>query len=147
MLKIKNKYLIGLANWLNEQDLPGKLSRERNRFVETLSEAFQEVEKERMKLIEKHSKKDENEKPIIKDNRYELKNDEEFNKEFLELMDDEFLLDMTPVNQLRIKMMKNIILETDYKFGPKETDSDQEKIAKIRQMQDYDKWCEAFETI
>ena len=45
--KLQKKYLVGLATWLNNQALSGKLSRERTRFVALLAEGVHELEKER----------------------------------------------------------------------------------------------------
>lgn len=147
VLKIKNKYLIGLASWLNEQILPGKLSRERSRFIEILSEQLQRVEKDRIELVKKYAKKDDKEQPIVEDSKYVIEDEVSFNKEYDELINEEFMIDITPSTELRYAIIKKMVIDTDYKFGPKLEDSDAEKMAKIRQMQDYEKWCECFENI
>lgn len=143
-VSIRNNLIIGLASWLNEQPLSGFQSRERTRFVQKLVERHNETENFRKELIEKYSKKDEEGKQVKADDGESivLENVEEFMKEAEDLYSDEFVLDMSTIS---FKTIKDIVLNTTYVFGPKESDDEKEKIAKIRQANDYNAWCECFE--
>lgn len=152
--KIKNKYVLGLASWLNDLQLYGKESRERTRFVSVLSERLAETDKFRNSMVEKYVEKGEDGKSKTKVGDdgvevWDIKAEElpKFEKEYNELMDEDFVLDVLDGNKEKTKVVKDIVLNTDYKFGPKEGDSVQEKMAKIRQAAEYDKWCEAFEAV
>lgn len=152
-LKIKNNLLLSLASWLNEQSLAGRESRERSRFVTVVSEHLQTVEKERQEILEKFTKKDKDGKPkkitVDKVEQWDIdeKDIKVLEKEITELLDEDFALDIGEGHKAKIKTVKDIVLNTDYKFGPKEDSSMVEQQAKIRQMNDYDKWCEVFEDL
>lgn len=152
--KIQNKFLVGLASWLSEIQLGGIESRERTRFVNILVERIQENEKFRLELLDKYTEKDEEGNKKKKMNEFEEEvwdlspeNTILYTKEFGELMDEDFVMDILDGNKQKIKVMKEVVLNTNYVFGPRDTDSPQEKIAKIRQMNDYDSWCQAFEKV
>jgi len=151
--KIKNKFIVGLGSWLNELPLSGKESRERTRFVSLLVDRLTEVEKFRTDLLEKHVKKDEKgEKKKVMIEEQEIwdmtpENQVSYGKELTDLMDEEFVIDVLEGNKEKVKVVKNIVLNTSYVFGPKEGDSIEEKNAKIRQMNDYNIWCESFDAV
>lgn len=152
--KIKNKFLIGLGSWLNELQLSGKESRERSRFVSLIVDGLTENEKFRSELIKKYAEKDADGNPRKKIDEtvgevWDLtpENQEAFAKEYTELMDEDFIIDVLEGNKEKIKVVTDIVLNTSYVFGPKEGDSTEEKTAKIRQMNDYGIWCESFEAV
>ena len=58
-LKIKKQYLLGLGTWLNEQQVSGRVSRERTRFVTKIQEELAEIDKERITIAEEYAEKDE----------------------------------------------------------------------------------------
>lgn len=152
--KIQNKHLVGLASWLNELQLGGKESRERTRFVGLLVEKIQETEKFRNELLDKYVEKDKDGQRKKKMNEAEQEvwdisedNIEKYQKEYADLLEDEFVLDSSEGNKEKLKVVKDIVLNTTYIFGPKEGDDMQEKVAKIRQANDYEVWCKAFETV
>jgi len=152
---LKNKYLVGLASWLNEISLQGAESRERTRFVNVLIERITESEKFRAEALDRYTTRDENGEMKKKIN--EITNEEVwdisdenvilFSKEYGDLMEEEYIMDILDGNKQKLKVMKDAVLNTTYVFGPKEGDSPQEKIAKIRQMHDYEIWCQAFEAV
>lgn len=152
-LKIKNRYLVGLGSWLQEQQLSGRESRERTRFVTLLQEQLNDVDKHRNEILEKYVGKDDkgNWKTVVDNGKEKLDvpadQEEAFFKEIEDLMDEEFVLDLLEGNKQKIRTVKDILLNTDYKFGPREGDSAEEREARIRQAADYEKWCEAFEAI
>lgn len=149
--KIQNRYLLGLASWLNMLPLAGRESRERSRFVTLVSDTLARVEKERVQIIEKYANKEEDgsmKKTV--DNgveRFDIPDDKiaDLEKDYGELLDEEFVLDVGESHKAKIRTVRDIVLNTDYKFGPSESDDVQEKQAKIRQAFDYEKWCESFE--
>ncbi len=151
--KIKKRFLLGLASWLNLLPLAGKESRERSRFVTLASEALKEMEAERKEIVSKYAKKDENgdlektvdngmERYVIEDGKTE-----ELEKDYTELLDEEWVLDIGEGHKSKIRVVSDIVLNTDYKFGPAEGDSPEETEAKVRQANDYEKWCLAFEAV
>lgn len=152
--KIKNKYIIGLASWLNELSLQGIESRERTRFVNVLIERINENEKFRTDLLDKYVEKDTDGQKIKKTSEtgeevWDISEDNSiiFAKEYNDLMDDEYVMDILDGNKQKLKVVKEIVLNTSYMFGPQEVDSIQEKQAKLRQMNDYEVWCQAFELV
>jgi len=151
--KIKNKNVVGLANWLNSLALGGKESRERTRFVKILSDHSAEVDAERIELAKKFSNTDKSGNPLTKKDGdkeiYDLDPSkmEEFVKEFNELMDEEFVMDVLEGNKSKLQAVKDLVLNTSYVFGPSEGDSNEERIKKVLQAQEYDVWCESFEAV
>lgn len=143
---IKNSQVLGFASWLNELELNGRQSRERSRVVKILAEKIREIEKFRLEILEKYSQKDKKGKSKVgKDNKMVLLDDkkkEQFVTEVTELYNEEFEL---AIDDFQIDVLKNIVLDTTYLFGPKEGDSEPEKAAKIRQANDYVLWCEMVE--
>lgn len=152
-LILKNKHLVGLAGWLSELSLSGRQSRERTRFVNSLVERIKENEEERKKLVDKYCEKDENGKNKTKEVDgiavWDMTEDniKKYTGEYTELLNEGFVIDILESNKERIDMVKDIILNTEYKFGPQESTPASEKEAKIRQAHDYHEWCEAFESI
>lgn len=144
ILVIKNKHLMSLASWLNEQPLHGPQSRERSRFVKILAERIGENEKFRQEILEKNMKETTNEetKEVTKELDHETAN-----KEYGELMEEEFRLQITGVNREQFDHIKKIVLDTRYTFGPKEGQTPEEKQYEIRKANDYLAWCDAFEAV
>jgi len=140
---IENSYVLGLASWLAEQELSGKESRVRTRFVKQLADRHQETDKFRQELLDKYAKKDEKGERVVNEQQNVVLDDVEgFTKEINDLYQEEFTIDL---DEKSFEILKNIVLNTDYVFGPKENDNDQERLAKIRQANDYEEWCQAFE--
>lgn len=150
---LQKSYLIGLASWLAEQSLYGKDSRERSRFVALLSAEITAMEKERIEILEKFADKDEDGKPMkAVDNgqeHYVIADEKkaDLQAEYQGLLDENFVLDIGEGHKSKIKAVRDILLNTDYKFGPRETDSPMEAQGRIRQSNDYEKWCESFEVL
>lgn len=154
IFKIKNKFLVGLGSWLNELQLSGKESRERTRFVNLLVDRLTENEKFRAELIKKYAQKDEegNPRKRTEEGAGEIwdilpEDMEAYAKEYNEMMNEDFIIDVLEGNKEKVKVVTNIVLNTDYVFGPKEGDVEGERQAKLRQMNDYDIWCESFEAV
>lgn len=157
-LRIKKSQLAGLATWLNQIPLAGRDSRIRSRFVNELSQSMRITEKERMEIIGNYVKKkkdkktnkeiwettgdNENKQWVISPEKLE-----EFNKELGDLYAEEYVMNVTPETEENILKIKDILLNTDYKFGAKQDDPDVVKMKKVQEANDYVIWCEAFEAI
>lgn len=151
--KLKNRYVLGLATWLNDQSLAGKDSRERTKFVTLLAAHLNETDKDRVELLKKYAEKDEKGEFKMKEENgkqvYDLLPDKlvEFGKEYSELLDEDFIIDILEGNKSKFETVKRIVLDTDYKFGPRENDTPEEKDERVKLMNQYDLWAEAFEEV
>lgn len=133
-MKIKNSDISGLAEFLANEKLGGRASRMRTKFLKMLNEAATEVESFRNEMIEKYSKKDSEGKPLVEDNIYVFEDAEAFNKEYLELMSEEFIIDETESKREVLQHIKRILENTNTEFEG------------VKAFQ-YDMWCEAFENL
>jgi hypothetical protein len=110
------------------------------------------VEDDRMEIIGKYVEKEEDGKTWKKKegvDNWDIPEDKmpEVSKEYAELMNEEWVLDVADSNREILQSVRNILLNTDYLFGPGEETDPTEINAKIRQMNDYPLWCEAFENL
>ena len=133
-MKLKNSEINGLAEFLAKEKLGGKASRMRTKFLKILNEAINEIEGFRKELLEKYSKKDDEGKALIKDNSYVIEDVEAFNKEYLELMNEDFIIDETESKREMLQHIKNILDNTETEFEG------------VKAFQ-YDSWCDAFENL
>jgi len=133
-MKLKNSEINGLAEFLSKEKLGGKTSRMRTKFLKILNEAINETESFRKELIDKHSKKDDEGNALIENNSYVLEDVETFNKEYVELMSEEFIIDETESKREMLQHIKRILDNTETEFEG------------VKAFQ-YDSWCEAFENL
>jgi len=133
-MKLKNGFIPELAKFLSEEKLAGKKSRMRTKFVKMLNESLQEFETFRMELITKHAKKDKKGEPLTDGNSYQIEDQELFNKEFAELLVEEFIVDETESKREILEHVKTILDNTEKEFQGQEAFQ-------------YDLWCEAFENL
>ena len=133
-MKFKNVDINGLAEFLASEKLVKKQSRMRTKFLKLLNEAVNEIESFRKEMLEKYSKKDDEGKALIDNNSYVLEDAEAFNKEYLELMNEDFIIDETESKREMLQHIKRILDNTETEFDG----------AKAFQ---YDIWCEAFENL
>jgi hypothetical protein len=150
--RIKKGQLVGLGSWLNEQQLSGRKSRERTRFVEDIQEELRQVEAARIALLEEHAEIDAEGKPVKEaveggQERYKLTEEAtaEFQKAYSDLLSEDWIVDITEANREQISTVSDIVLNTDYRFGPRDEEPSWQREARMRQMNDYPHWCEAFE--
>jgi len=157
--KIKKNLMVGLAVWLNTQLLEGRYSRVRTRFVARLAEAMNELEKERREIIEKYVEKDTD--PDTKEEKWKTRTGDngqeeyavspekmsELNAEIEEMYQEDFVVNFTPETEADLLRIKDIILDTTYKFGPEESMNPTEKNMKIMEANNYQMWCEAVESL
>ena len=150
-LKIKNHHLMGLGTWLNEQQLQGRASRARTRFVGDIQAKLSELEKERISLCEQFAEKDETgavKKETVDDAERYIFSDigqKEFADEYRDLLTEDWIVDITDANRDMVSVITSIVLDTEYRFGPREGETPQQSEFRVRQMNDYPHWCEAFE--
>jgi len=161
-LVLKNYFFFGnpdvgvesLTVWLQKQMLHGKASRARTRFVKMISERAKEIEEQRQEMLIKYAEKKKKknkegkkiEMPILytKDDkettnqqegvRYKLKDVKGYNKELLEYLQEDYVIDVTPATSDTIYEVRDIVLNTKAEFSG---------VMASR----YDEWCEAFENI
>lgn len=142
--------IVPLTQWLAQQMLHGKESRNRTRFLKLVDERVNEIDAERLRLAEEYAekKKDKDGKEQVvyldKDGKdtldktlgvsFKVKDMDKFNKDYEEYIGETFVVDVTPANQETIYGVRDIIMDTKESFaGPMATM--------------YDEWCDAFENI
>lgn len=130
-LRIKNSLVEGVMELLFNLELRGKQSRQRTKFIKRLNEQLIEVKEQRMDLIKEHSNLDEEGKPVIIDNVYDIIDMEAFNKDIAELFAEELIIS-SPVDDEMLKTIKQVLDECDVAF------SREQAIV-------YDELCEAFD--
>jgi len=133
-MKLKNGIVPDLAKFLSEEKLAGKKSRMRTKFLKLLNESVNETESFRKELLDKHSKKDDEGNALIENNSYILEDAEAFNKEFTELMLEDFIIDETESKREMLQHIKRILDNTNTEFEG------------VKAFQ-YDTWCEAFDNL
>ena len=133
-MQIKNSEINGLAEFLASEKLGGKASRMRTKFLKLLNESVNETESFRKELLDKHSKKDDEGNALIENNSYILEDAEAFNKEFTELMLEDFIIDETESKREMLQHIKRILDNTNTEFEG------------VKAFQ-YDTWCEAFDNL
>jgi DNA-directed RNA polymerase subunit F len=159
-LKIRKDYLAGLAGWLQTVSLEGKKSRIRTRFVSEILKSISVTEKERQQILDKYVVKEKDKKTgkqvwktktVDNGTKHFVISPEKagkLNEEMIELYSEEFVLNVTPETEENIKVIKDILLETEFKFGLSgEEKTDLEKKQSLELAVHYDKWCEAFEAV
>lgn len=88
-MKLKNRDIVNFVNGcaaLRAKKLPIKIGYAINRNIIILSEAAEAYNVAREKIIEEHTEKDSEGKPVVKDNSYVFKDTQRFNKDLEELL-------------------------------------------------------------
>lgn len=145
-LKVKNGQILPLFAFLSDLSLHGKESRSRSRFKKLLADRIAELEEERIALCEKYSKKNKKGETLYLDkdekettnktggSKYTIEKVEEFNKELIDYMAEDFVVDVSPSNSETVYAVRDIILGVDKEFKGEEADA-------------YDELCSSFEDI
>lgn len=125
-LKLKNFHLdflvgnkeMGRKAWLDSPLEDGKKVRSRNKFLKIVTDKLNERNEARVSLIKNLAEKDEaGEAKIITDEQGNQKYDltpeklEEFNKEYVKLMDEDVIFDIPESQVAMYQDMKEIVLE------------------------------------
>lgn len=117
-LMLKN-YQINFLGSILDVPLHGKESRARGRFINLLQPRAKEIEVERVKLLKEFADKDDKGEPIIEGESYKLSKEglEKFQKEYGELLSEDFIIDVLDSNRSDIATVKEIILNSKKEFG------------------------------
>lgn len=110
-ITFKNYHLFFLNNLLSG-NMQAKEARIRNQFFGIIKDRFDLVEKERINIATKYAERDENGKvKINKEGGYEIKNErlDDLNKEYVELMKEDFILDVLPSVEPILLGLKKIL--------------------------------------
>lgn len=116
-VKIKNHLLNEIINFLFDLKLDsGKQSRHRTRFVKKLNDHLEEVKEHQLELLKTHSHLDDEGNPKTKEvdgvERYDIKDEKAFNKDWLELMDEELIID-DKNSQLTLEVVRKVLDDYD----------------------------------
>ncbi len=153
-LRLKNRHLVdnptvglvSLYTFLARQNLHGRKSRERTRFLKVIEARAVEVADAKKEIVEKYAEKNAEKKLIYLDKlgnetedkkkgeTYKLlpENQEKVNEEIKTLLEEDYLIDILPAQNEMIEVIKDLVLNTEEEFrGPTATM--------------YDEWCTAFE--
>src|SRR5260221_281581 len=88
VLAIKNYQILPLAIWLGKQKLHGTESRHRTRFIKLLQERSEEIEKERIGMLEKNQEKTKDDKDTTAKMALEVKSQKRAYLKLLEILKD-----------------------------------------------------------
>jgi hypothetical protein len=100
-MKVHLRELQELVQGLNsilEEKLPAKIAYWLARNADKLNQEMRAFEKTRINTLEKHATKDKNGKPVIKNNRYELKDTKDFDAEISKFLDEEIDIDLKTIS-------------------------------------------------
>ena len=169
VFKIKNRFITGLSRWLQMIPAKGQYSRSKSRFIKHCLDKRKEIGEFYQELLERLAEKDKagklrtTDRPTgrqVKNDKGELidetqqvyvfkdlKTEEEFLKELEDLYQEDYIVEINEANKKDFKVVKDIVLNTDYEFGPKSNQSPVQQAEEIRLASEYDEWCIAFETL
>lgn len=144
-LTLKNYFLLdnpalgleSLLTWLAKQMLHGKASRARTRFLRIIGDRAKEIDEERMRLLDeyavkkkvKEKGKDDVEKVVFlnKDGKettdkreatqYKMKDEAAYQKEYLEYLNEDYVIDVTSATSETIYGIRDVLLETKQEFA------------------------------
>lgn len=137
-MKLYNGELQRFCDFLLNQELDGKSSRMRSRFIKLAQERLTEIESEKMRLANKYAKKDESNNLIIEEHdgvqTIALDDSISFQNEFREALLDEFILDETNERKDMLLAIKDCVLNSTQKFKGEDAIL-------------YDRWCDVVEDI
>jgi len=123
-IRMHNVEIESFANFLLELNLKGKDSRMRTRFIRLLQERMELIRGEHSELLKQHSNLDENGNPNIveRDGQkvYDVKDVTEFNKDYNDLMLEQFVIEETESNKEMIKIVREAVVNCDKEFSGQE---------------------------
>jgi hypothetical protein len=151
-LKLKNYYFWetddsrSLFAFLNGLLLHGKESRARTRFLAMVTPRVQEVENQRLEIAKNNAKKNKKGEIVYLDSEGKetedpkkgkqilIASDENFKKELMDYLNEDYIIDVTPANAEDIYIVRDILNDTTAEF-------------KGAEAQRYFEWTEAFQNI
>ena len=137
ILSISYKLLPGLVGWLSNIPLPSKESNARVSFIALCKSGIESIYKSRDEIIKKYAKLNEDGTPKLdkETNKffYEGDNQKKADEEYAKFLESgSFDIDINDGNIQKVKIIKDIVLNTSEKF--------QGQLA-----EQYSKWYEIFE--
>jgi len=151
MFKLRNKYLSSLSQWLELQSLTSKENTYRIGFITLLQNKLKEIKVLYSNIIESYVEKDKKGNYKTKEENgvqvfsfKDEKDKEDYLKELTDEYEKEFTIEETDENKEIMKAIKDIVLNTTYKFGPKPESDKQEQMRDIRIAYEYEEWKKAF---
>lgn len=132
VLKLKN-YQIRVLLEILSVPMHGVIARARNKVVSVIGKKAEEVESERIKLIEKYSKKGTDGKSEVAEGHYVMENLESFQKEYIEVLGVETEFDITET------LPEFRVIREEVNNSRKEFD--------VQETVIYEEICEAFKKI
>jgi hypothetical protein len=137
-MKIRHEELLGLGNFLMELKLNGKESRMRTRLVKRMQTHLDLVQTEKDEIIQNYGVLDENGNLKTKQENgkeyYEIEDREACEKEILELLQEEMVIEENEENKEMLLVVKEAVLNCDMVFQG-------------QQAFEYDGYCELFENL
>jgi cupin superfamily acireductone dioxygenase involved in methionine salvage len=121
-MRMHNIEVESLGKFLLGINLKGRESRMRTRFIKLLQERIELISAEHQELIKQHSVKDENGEPKTIENEqgqkvYDIVDMQTFNKDYNELMIEEFVIEVTESNRSMIEVVSNAVFDCDEMFS------------------------------
>lgn len=119
-IRMHNIEVESLSSFLLELNLKGKESRMRTRFMKTLQEQVEVIRGEHQELIKQFAKFEGDEPVIVeKDGQqvYDVEDLDGFNKEYNELMLEQFVIEVTEANKDMIEVVRKAVIECDKEFS------------------------------
>ncbi len=113
-IKIENKMLTQVINFLYDLKLKAKPSRHRTKFIKMLSNRLQEFAEQEQELLKEHCHLDAEGNPLkTTDGKgYQLKNVEGFKNDRIELFDEYMVIEGAD-NERMLKVVKRVLEECD----------------------------------
>lgn len=114
-IKIQNKEIVNVANFLEGLTMKGKLSIARSRMIQILDKKQKEFNEDRKSIVESYAEKDEDGKPKLKpDSTYELsaEGNAEASKEITKLLEEYAIIDYGEYSS-RLNDLENYVTEFD----------------------------------
>lgn len=122
-LVLSNGQVRVLSGWLGENTdgtplmLHGSESRARTRFYVLIQPRLKEIEEGRLELANKYAKKDKEGKiELDEDKNIVLDKQEEYTKDFTELLSEDFVIDILPSNEGTLKVIKEMVINLKREF-------------------------------
>lgn len=126
-IEFKNYMLQPIIAWLNVPQ-HGDKARARNRVVKLIAEKYADFEKERLALVEKYSKKDDDGKSVLEETgdenkkRFIIEDQEAFDAEWKPLRTEIAIFDILPSNRNDWRVVREIFEKSTVEMDIETTD-------------------------
>lgn len=119
-LTLKNYMLQAIVVWLAGEKLSGSQTRARSRFLRNTKALVDDVEAERVSIVQKHANKDAEGKPALKEDKLNYDVAEEnlakVNAEYGDLLNEDVILDLSDSMVADLEQVKAVLKGLDGKF-------------------------------